>query len=247
MKCREIVFPLPNPEFGGKTGHGDFADSLAEMDTNVGRILDAVDALQIRDNTIFVFASDNGPDPTYPSQGSAGPWSGYYFTHMEGSLRAPFIVRWPGRVPAGRVSNEIVHAVDTFATFAAIAGARVPRDRPIDGVDQSDFLLGTSEKSAREGFPVFVAERLEAVKWRDYKIAFYESERDWWATPAKLGVPKIFNLLTDPKEQYPATLTPDGWVGVPMMQIVGEFEASAKQYPLIQPGTLDPYSPPRAR
>jgi len=243
-----VHFPtLPNPAFAGKTGHGDFADSLAEMDSNVGQILDAVDALQIRDNTIFVFASDNGPDPTFPSQGSAGPWSGYYFTHMEGSLRAPFIIRWPGRVPAGRVSNEIVHAVDTFSTLAATAGAPVPRDRPIDGVDQSEFLLGNSEKSARDGFPVFVADRLEAVKWRDYKIAFYETERDWWTPAAKLGVPKIFNLVTDPKEEYGATLTPDGWVGVPMMQIVGEFEASTRQYPLIQPGTPDPYSPRRGR
>lgn len=243
-----VHFPtLPNPAFAGKTGHGDFADSLAEMDSNVGQILDAVDSLQIRDNTIFVFASDNGPDPTFPSQGSAGPWSGYYFTHMEGSLRAPFIIRWPGHVPAGRVSNEIVHAVDTFSTFVAIAGARTPRDRPIDGVDQSEFLLGKSEKSAREGFPAFVADRLEAVKWHDYKIAFYESERDWWTPAAKLGVPKIFDLITDPKEEYGATLTPDGWVAQPMMRIVGEFEASTRQYPLIQPGTPDPYSPPRVR
>ena len=243
-----VHFPaLPNPGFAGLTGNGDFADSLAEMDANVGRILDAVDNLRIRDNTIVVFASDNGPDPTSPSQGSAGPWSGYYFTHMEGSLRAPFIIRWPGRIPAGRVSNEIVHAVDTFATFAAIADVRIPDDRPIDGVDQSEFLLGRWEESAREGFPVFVADRLEAVKWRDYKMAFYESERDWWTPAAKLGVPKIFNLLTDPREEYGATLTSDGWVGGPMMQIVGEFEESTREFPLIAPGTPDPYSPQRAR
>jgi arylsulfatase len=96
-----VHFPvLPNPKFAGKTGHGDFADSLAEMDSHVGELVDAVDALGVRDDTIFVFASDNGPDPTFPSQGSSGPWRGYYFTHMEGSLRAPFIIRWPGRIPA---------------------------------------------------------------------------------------------------------------------------------------------------
>ena len=66
---------------------------------------------------------------------------------MEGSLRTPFLVRWPGHVPAGRVSDEIVHEVDTFTTLAAIAGAEVPRDRPIDGVDQRDFLLGRSERA----------------------------------------------------------------------------------------------------
>ena len=119
-----VHFPtLPNPAFAGKTGFGDFPDALAEMDAQVGEILDAVDALGIRQNTIVVFTSDNGPEATWPWQGSSGPWRGYYFTHMEGSLRVPFIVRWPGRIPAGRVSNEIVHEVDTFTTFA-VRGAK---------------------------------------------------------------------------------------------------------------------------
>lgn len=234
---------LPNPNFAEKTGHGDFADCLAEMDAHVGEILDAVDELKIRDNTIFVFTSDNGPDPTAPSNGWSGPWRGYYFTHMEGSLRTPFIIRWPGRVPAGRVSNEIVHEVDTFSTFAKLAGAAVPTDRPIDGVDQTDFLLGQTEKSSRDGFPVFVADRLEAVKWHNYKMAFYEAQRDWWTPPTKLGVPKIFDLIKDPTEEYGATLTADAWIGGPVMKIVGEFEASLKKFAPIVPGTPDPYSP----
>jgi arylsulfatase len=121
----QVHFPtLPNPKFAGKTGFGDFPGCLAEMDAHVGEILDAIDKLHIRDNTIVVFTSDNGPEATWPWQGSSGPWRGYYFTHMEGSLRVPFIIRWPGRVPAGRVSNEIVHEVDTFVTFAKIAGAQ---------------------------------------------------------------------------------------------------------------------------
>jgi membrane-anchored protein YejM (alkaline phosphatase superfamily) len=137
-----LVHPLPNPKFAGKTGYGDFPDALAEMDANVGNILDTINALGIRDNTIVVFTSDNGPEATWPWQGSSGPWRGYYFTHMEGSLRVPFIMRWPGRIPADRVSNEIVHEVDTFT------------------VDQMDFLLGKSDKSSRERFPVYVADRL---------------------------------------------------------------------------------------
>lgn len=174
-----VHFPaLPSQQFSGKTGRGDFADCLVEMDANVGQLLDTVERLGVREDTIVVFTSDNGPDPTAPSQGSSGPWSGYYFTHMEGSLRTPFIVRWPNRVPAGRVSNEIVHSVDTFSTFAALAGARVPTDRAIDGVDQASFLTGQSERSARDGFPVYVADRMEAVKWKDYKLVFYEKERD---------------------------------------------------------------------
>jgi arylsulfatase len=238
---------LPNQKFAGTTGFGDFADALAEMDANVGALLDAVEELRVRDNTIVVFTSDNGPDSTFPSQGTSGPWRGYYFTHMEGSLRTPFIMRWPGHVPAGRVSNEIVHEVDTFTTFARMAGAAVPQDRPIDGVDQTDFFTGKSERSAREGFPVFVADRLEAVKWKTWKMAFYEEQRDWWSPPTKLGVPKIFDLVADPKEEYGATLTANGWVGGPMMSIVAEFERSVETYPLIPTGTPDPYRPPPAK
>jgi arylsulfatase A-like enzyme len=241
-----VHFPtLPNAQFAGKTGFGDFPDALAEMDAHVGQILDAVDNLRIRDNTIVVFTSDNGPEATWPWQGSSGPWRGYYFTHMEGSLRVPFIIRWPNRVSAGRVSNEIVHEVDTYTTFAKIAGASVPKDRPIDGVDQTDFLLGKSEKSAREGFPVFVADRLEAVKWRNWKVVFYDEQRDWWSPPTKLGTPKAFDLITDPKEEYPATALRNSWNAGPAMKVVTEFEQSLRKYPLIAPGTPDPYTPPK--
>jgi arylsulfatase A-like enzyme len=241
----QVHFPtVPNPKFAGRTGYGDFPDSLAEMDAHVGDLLDAVDALRIRDNTIVVFTSDNGPEATWPWQGSSGPWRGYYFTHMEGSLRVPFIIRWPGRIPAGRVSDEIVHEVDTFTTLAKIAGAAVPQDRPIDGIDQTDFLLGKSQKSNREGFPVFVADRLEAVKWRNWKVVFYEEQRDWWSPPIKLGEPKAFDLITDPKEEYPATALRNTWNAAPAMKIVSEFEQSLKKYPPIVPGTPDPYTPP---
>jgi arylsulfatase A-like enzyme len=242
----QVHFPtLPNPKFAGKTGYGDFPDALAEMDAHVGEILDAVDELRIRDNTIVVFTSDNGPEASWPWQGSSGPWRGYYFTHMEGSLRTPFIIRWPGRIPEGRVSNEIVHQVDLYTTFAKIAGASVPRDRPIDGVDQTEFLLGESEESSREGFPAFVADRLEAVKWRNWKVVFYDEQRDWWSPPVKLGSPKAFDLITDPKEEYPATALRNTWNAGPAIEIVTRFAQSLKEYPPIAPGTPDPYAPPK--
>lgn len=239
-----VHFPtLPNPKFAGKTGHGDFPDALAEMDSHVGEILDAIDALRLRDRTLVIFTSDNGPEATYPWQGSSGPWRGYYFTHMEGSLRTPFIARWPGHAVAGRVSDEIVHEVDTFSTLAKIGGAAIPQDRAIDGVDMSAFLFGQSEHSGRDGFPVFVADRLEAVKWRNWKIAFYEEERDWWTVPAKLGVPKAFDLITDPKEEYPEEGLRHTWSAGPAIRIVADFEASLKRFPPIAPGTPDPYAP----
>ena len=146
---------LPSAEFSGRTGKGDWADCLAQIDHNVGRLVDTIERLGQRENTIVVFTSDNGADTsTLHKRGSAGPWAGTMFTPMEGSNRVPFIIRWPGRVPADRETDAIVHEVDTFTTLLRFVGADVPLDRPIDGVDQRDLLLGESESSAREGFPI---------------------------------------------------------------------------------------------
>ena len=233
---------LPNPSFAGKTGNGDWADMLAEMDYNVGQMLDAVDRLGIRDNTIVIFASDNGPEFTRPWDGWSGPWRGQYFTAWEGGIRVPFMIRYPGRIPAGRVSDGIVHVVDLFPTIAAMVGARVPKDRPIDGVDQSGFFTGKSDKSGREGIIIFCAERLQAVKWRNFKVHFYMQET--LASPAvKLPIPLLFNLYTNPQEIEDKT-TPDSWIIGPVLKMIGEFEASTKKHPLIPMGTPDPYRPP---
>jgi arylsulfatase A-like enzyme len=191
---------LPNLDFAGKTGNGDWADCLAEMDYRTGQILDAIKEAGIEDNTIVVFTSDNGLEATDPWEGDSGPWRGTYFTAMEASLRTPFIIRWPGKVPAGRVSNEIVHIVDMYPTLAHIGGAEVPKDRPIDGVDQLDFFLGKQENSNRKGFPAYVADRLSAVKWRNWKMHLIWQE-NMYDPPQRLPVPKLVNLLTNLKEE----------------------------------------------
>ncbi|SHN87142.1 arylsulfatase [Bradyrhizobium erythrophlei] len=236
---------LPNPAFVGKTGNGDWADMLAEMDHNVGEMLDAVDRLGIRDETIVIFASDNGPEFLRDWEGWAGPWKGQYFTAWEGGIRVPFLIRWPGKVPAGRVSDEIVHAVDLFPTLAKFAGAEVPKDRPIDGVDQSDFFTGKTEKSARDGILIWCADRLQAVKWKNFKVHFYQQET-MVSPPVKLAIPLLFNLYTNPREDQDKQIT-DSWIFGPVLKMVGEFEASTKKYPLIAMGTPDPYVPPGAR
>jgi len=231
----------PNPAFKGKTGNGDWADMLAEMDSNVGQMLDTVDMLGIADNTIVIFTSDNGPEFFKPWDGWAGPWRGQYFTALEGGIRVPFMIRWPGKVPAGHVSNEIVHGVDMFATLAKIAGAKVPNDRPMDSLDQSEFFLGKSEKSAREGFPIWGADILLAVKWRNWKLHFYKQDT-MFDPPLKLGIPFIINLYADPREEKP---TVDTWVVTPMLKTVGAFNATTIDIPLIPMGTPDPYMPPK--
>jgi len=239
-----VHFPtLPNPEFAGKTGNGDWADCLAEMDYRTGQILDAIKEAGIEDNTLVIFTSDNGAEATDPWEGDSGPWRGTYFTAMEGGIRAPFIIRWPGKVPAGRVSNEIVHIVDLFTTLARIGGAEVPKDRPIDGVDQLDFFLGKQENSNREWFPAYVADRLSAVKWRNWKSHLIWQE-NMYDPPQKLPIPKLINLLTDLKEEHDVG-PKNSWVAYPVTKLISEFEASLKKYPPIKIGTPDPYTPPK--
>ena len=232
---------LPNREFAGKTGNGDWADCLAEMDHRTGQILDAIKEAGVEDNTLVIFTSDNGPDPINPWQGDSGPWRGTFFTAMEASLRTPFVIRWPGKVPAGHISNEIVHIVDLYTTLARVAGAEVPKDRPIDGVDQLAFFLGKQENSNREGFPAYVADRLSAVKWHNWKmhLVWQENASD---PPHKLPLPKVINLLTDLKEQRDV-LQYNSWVTYPMKKIIVEVEDSLRKYPPIRPGTPDPYVP----
>ena len=226
----------PNPAFKGRTGNGDWADMLAELDANVGRMLDALDEAGVRNDTIVIFTSDNGPEFIRPWDGWAGPWRGQYFTALEGGIRVPFMIRWPGRIAAGRESNEIVHGVDMFATLARFGGAAVPTDRPFDSIDQSDFFLGRTEKSAREGFPIWCADRLQAVKWRNWKLHFYRQDT-MFDPPVRNPVPSVHNLHTDPREEKPST---DSWVVGPVLKIVNEFEESVKRHPLIPMGAPDP-------
>ena len=232
---------LPNPEFAGKTGNGDWADCLAEMDYRAGQVLDAIRQAGIEDNTLVIFTSDNGPEATHPWEGDSGPWRGTYFTAMEASLRTPFIIRWPGKVPAGRANNEIVHIVDLFTTLARAGGADVPRDRPIDGIDQLDFFLGKQEKSNREGFPAYVADRLTAVKWRNWKMHLIKQD-GMYDIPQTYPLPRIVNLLNDRKEERDVAAY-NTWVADPMLKIIGDFAASLKKYPPIKLGTPDPYTP----
>ena len=145
----QIHFPtLAHPDFAGKTGAGDIGDAMADVDYNVGLVLDAIDRLGIARNTLVLWCTDNGAEARRPWRGSSGPWTGFYNTMMEGGIRTPCMIRWPGRIPAGQVSNEIVHEVDFFPTIAAAVGADiVPKDRAIDGVNQLPFLEKKQAKS----------------------------------------------------------------------------------------------------
>jgi arylsulfatase len=235
---------VPSKKFAGKSGNGDWGDVLMQIDAYTAELLDTIDELAIADNTIFIFTSDNGPEMLPGHNGWSGPWRGSYFTGLEGSLRVPFIMRWPKKVPAGMVSNEIVHALDLFATFANIAGGTIPEDRVVDSVDQSDFFLGKQKKSNRDGFIVYVGNDLFGIKWRNWKMMFKEVERgtDYKKT---FDFPRFFNLYNDPKEEYPLTKATAGhfWVRWPMAELMKEHFGSLAKEPPIPAGTPDPYVP----
>jgi arylsulfatase len=238
LPLTHLHFPtLPHRDFAGKSGNGDFADSMMEMDHRVGQVVDEIDRLGLAQRTLLIFCSDNGPEFRVPYRGTAGPWRGTYHTAMEGSLRVPFIARWPGRIQPGRVSNEIVHVTDVFSTLAAAAGAPVPSDRPIDGIDQLPFLLGERGRSAREGFLFHIKSELRAVKWRDWKLHFYW-EPEVNDGKGKLESPYLFNTTRDPKEETDV-LVFNTWVLGPMLRMVQAFNTSCMQYPNTPPGEQD--------
>lgn len=235
---------VPSKEFAGRSGNGDWGDVLMQIDVYTGELLDTLDELGIADNTIFIFTSDNGPEMLPGHNGWSGPWRGSYFTGLEGSLRVPFIMRWPGKIPAGMVSNEIVHEMDLFPTLANIAGGTVPNDREIDGVDQSEFFLGKKNKSNRDGLIVYVGNELFGIKWRNWKMMFQEVERGTDERKT-FDFPRFFNLYSDPKEEYPLTKATAGhfWVRWPMSELLKAHLASLKREPPIISGTPDPYTP----
>jgi arylsulfatase A-like enzyme len=235
----------PEPSRKGSTGNGHWADVLAQLDDYVGELLDAVEEAGIRDETVFVFSADNGPESAIPHQGFSGPWRGGYFTGLEGSLRVPFLIRWPGRIPAGAVSNEIVHETDLYATFARWAGGEVPDDRVLDSIDVSDFLTGREEHSGRESVIVYVGNDIFGVKWRNWKMMTKELDVGFGVAPKEFAFPAFYNLHLDPREEQPVlNAPPNFWVRYPAGQALVEHALSLQQEPPIRPGTPDPYSPP---
>jgi len=240
-----IHFPtLAHQEFAGTTGAGDIGDAMAEMDRNVGVILDALATLGVERNTIVIWASDGGAEARRPWRGTAGPWRGFYNSAMEGGIRTPFMIRWPGRIPAGRVSNEIVHGTDLFPTLAGAVGVPIPTDRAIDGVSQLAFFEGAQAASNRDSFIYFApGNQVRAVKWREWKLHYV-----WQDDPAGplTQTMKLFNLRSDPKEETDVKDFNPGVIAA-IDGVVATFWATTERHPLIPVGTPDPYTPARER
>jgi len=226
----------PHPDYYGKTGNGSFADVLAQTDDYIGELLDTIDELGLKEDTIFIFTSDNGREGVPRSFGFTGPWRGSMFSPYEGSLRVPFLIRWPGKIPPKQVSNDVVHQIDLFPTLASIVGADLPTDRVYDGVDQSDFFMGNSDKSERESVIVYIGNELFGAKWRNWKILLKEIDPESYAVRT-MAYPTIYNLIVDPKEEVPElNYLNDTWVDFPLYKVLEDHEASIAE----DPGAPDP-------
>ena len=224
---------------------GLFADIIGEMDYRVGQILDAVKEAGIDDSTIVILRSDNASGGFVPQvgHGSNGPWRGDFpNTPFEGSMRVPAIMRWPGNVPAGVVTNEMLASVDWLPTLAGMVGASrlVPKDRPIDGVDASAFMLGRSHTTGRDSYMFFgIDGELMSIKWKLYKTIFRYTESHAIDKPyIRPQFPMVYDLSSDPHEDsnlFETDLT-NGWILAPDFKLIGEYERSLKEYPNIKVG-----------
>ncbi len=252
------VPPLAHPDFV-KPGRGPYQNVLAEIDHNVGVVLDTVTKAGIDEDTIIIFASDNGPQTLqgvgvdFGAQADTGPFRIEFPSAWEGAIRTPCIVRWPGQIEPGRESNEIVSLLDFYRTFANIAGAgeRVPTDRAIDSLDMTDFLFRNKESSGREHVMYFYRDDLLAIKWRGFKMHFtlrlpasgavvFPGQNVALGVETEVIYPWTFNIESDPKELWNVG-NMSGWLrGGPIARIRREYEESVTRFPNIKPGAERP-------
>lgn len=236
--------------FDGKSKLGTYADTQMELDHNIGRLMDALKKSGQSDNTIVIIAGDNASGNIADSDilregeeplGSNKPWRGGLSTAFEGGMRTPAMIRYGKTIPAGLVTNEIIADLDWFSTLAHLTGneSKIPTDRPIDSIDQSDFILGKSDKSNRDYVLTYVNNELFAVKWRNYKMHFkvaYETHGRF----ETLTFPLVYDLERDPGEQYEIWANEGyqhSWLVQPIGKIVAETARSMQQYPNIPTGT----------
>jgi arylsulfatase len=217
----------PKPESAGRAGRwqSPYHDTMLDHDDVVGVLLDKLEELGIADNTIVVYSTDNGPHMNSWPDGGMTPFRSEKNTNWEGAFRVPELIRWPGKIPAGVVSNEIVRHQDWLPTFLAAAGepdiieklkgGHTIGDRTfkvhIDGLNLLPYLTGEVDKSPRKGLVYFSDDGdVLALRYDNWKVVFMEQRVEGtlqiWAEPfVALRVPKLFNLRTDPFERADTT------------------------------------------
>lgn len=199
-------------KFAGKSNQGIYGDVLMELDWSVGQILDAIREWGLDEQTLVILTSDNGPWLVYGSHaGVAGRLREGKGTTWEGGVRVPFVARWPGRIPAGKTSDEPAMTIDLVPTVARLTGAKLP-DHKIDGQDIGPLLRGEANaKSPHEALPFYWGKHLQSVRAGDWKLYFprtyismagkhgSDDGKPVVANQVKAGV-ELFNLRDDLSE-----------------------------------------------
>jgi arylsulfatase len=242
----------------GLTSRTEYADGMIEHDGTVGAVLKALDDLGIANDTILLYTTDNGPHQnSWPDAGTT-PFRSEKNTNWEGAFRVPCLIRWPGRIQPGSVSNDIVSGLDWLPSLVAAAGDPDIKDKllrghqagsktfkvHLDGYNQLPYLTGQQEHSARKEFVYFDDDGdLVAMRYENWKIVFEEQRATGtlriWAEPfTKLRVPKTFDLRSDPFERADITSNTyyDWFMSNPApflasQAVVAPFLATFKDYP----------------
>lgn len=204
---------VPHEKFKGSSEQGAYGDCVQQLDWVVGELLKELDTLGLAQNTLVVYASDNGCQVNVEGHGSTGPLRDGKWTNFEGGIRVPCLMRWPGRIPDGSANHEIVGIIDMLPTFCEIAGVAVPTDRVIDGKSILPYMLGQPVKQPIH--ETFIVEG-STIRHGDWKLFVKEEQPGGGGQkgkantdrlPAKAG--SLFNLkddvgeTTDVSSQYP--------------------------------------------
>jgi len=247
-------------ELRGISGQDEYSDGMVEHDRHIGQFLKKLDDLGIAGNTIVFYSTDNGPHyNTWPDAAST-PFRGEKNTNWEGGWRVPAMVRWPGKIPADTVSNEIIHHMDWLPTFLAAAGKTDIKEDLLDGYKSKAMgrkykihldgynilphLTGKSETTPRKEIFYFSDDGdLTALRYQDWKLIFMEQRVEAtlqaWSEPfIPLRIPLIFHLRRDPYERAQVTsntyydwMIDRAFLLVPAQAYVGKFLATFRQYP----------------
>ena len=238
----------------------EYQCGMVEHDMHIGLFLEKLDELGIADNTVVFYSTDNGPHMNTWPDAAMTPFRGEKNTNWEGGWRVPAFVRWPGKIPEGRITNQIVHHMDWLPTFASIAGNPDIKEElmegyrskamgrsykvHLDGYDIKPLLTGESETSERREIFYFSDDGdLTALRYNDWKAIFMEQKteatlRAWMEPFVPLRIPLIINLRRDPFERGPITsntyydwMIDRAYMLVPAQDIVGSFLATFKEFP----------------
>jgi arylsulfatase A-like enzyme len=248
------------PKSLGQAGRwqSPYHDTMIDHDKNVGELLDLLDELGIADNTLVIYSTDNGPHMNTWPDGAMTPFRSEKDTNWEGAFRIPELVRWPGKIPAGTISNEIIQHHDWLPTFLAMAGepniveklkkGHKAGDKTykvhIDGYNLVPYLTGEEKKSPRQGLIYFSDDGdLMALRFDNWKVVFLEQRSkgtlELWAEPfTTLRVPKLFNLRTDPFERADITsntyydwFLDHDYIALAGTAVVTQFLETFKEFP----------------